>query len=309
LEGNPSVSHFTVVVITATPDEVEQVLAPYDENLEVPHTEYIDPDRLKRAREHYATHPKAGVDLADDVAVLRAWMEEEIQVEDGPDGTKLYSYQSTRNENAKWDWWQVGGRWGGFFQLKEGEKASAANAGEYEFEHHLNGAPIPDLKGKTDQARKRQIDFAAMRSEKAARAHADYVRFEATTKGLPIPRRWAEVLDLYGEDQVDLARKVYREQPFIRALDAAHIGPFGNDPVEHWCVTSGGRAAYVQRAADAAGVPFAVVADGVWRERGQMHWFAIVSDEMDATDWNQTGRKYYDQLPDDALLTCVDCHI
>lgn len=302
-------SHFTVVVITATPDEIERVLAPYDENLEIPHTEYIEPDVLEQTRKLYAEHPEYGVDPADPLAVLRAYKEGDVQAEDGPDGTVLYSHQSTWNPNAKWDWWQIGGRWGGFFQLKEGEQAEPANASEYEFEHSLNGFPIPDLGGKTDQARKRQIDFEAMRTAATIKAHADYDRFERATKGMPTPRRWSEVLDLYGENQVDLARKVYREQPFVHALDAARIGPFGDDPVEYWCVTSGGRDAYIACKADEAGVPFAIVADGVWRQRGQMHWFAVVSDEMDAGDWNAMVRRFYDQLPDDTLLTCVDCHI
>lgn len=302
-------SHFTVVVVTATPDEVERVLAPYDENLEIPHTEYIEPDELERAIKLYAEHPEYSVDPTDPLAVLRAYEEVEVQAEDGPDGTVLYSRQSTRNPNAKWDWYRVGGRWGGFFQLKEGEQAPEADASDYEFEHHLNGFPVPELHGKADQARKRQIDFEAMRLDACLTADADYDAFEHATRGLETPRRWSEFLDLYGSEQIDLARKLYREQPFIKALQDARIGPYSDDPVEYWCATSGGRAAFVQGKADAAGVPFALVADSAWRERGRMGWFGMASDELDPEDWNGMVARIYDQLPDDALLTCVDCHI
>jgi len=302
-------SHFTTVVITSTPEEVERVLAPYDEGLEVPHIEYVEPADLEQALEHYTEHPEFGVNVSDPVAVLRAWYGDEVMTEDGPDGTVLFGRQSTRNPNSKWDWWQIGGRWGGFFQLKAGESAKPADVGEYEFEHSLNGFEVPDLHGKTDQARKRQIDFEAMRGEATVKAHGDYDRFEMATRGLEVPRLWRAVLDLYGEDQVNLARKVYHEQPFIKALQSARLGPYSDDPVEHWCVTSGGRAAYVQHKADAAGVPFAMVADGVWRERGRMGWFAMVADEQEPQVSNAAVRRIYDQLPDDALLTCIDCHI
>lgn len=298
-------SHFTVVIATSTPEEVERVLAPYDEDLEVPHTEYIEPDELERARKFYAD----GVDRTDDLAVLRNYLETDVKVEDGPSGIKLYSYTSTRNPNSKWDWYQIGGRWGGFFRLKPGELARPADASEYEFENRLNGFPVPELQGKADQARKRQIDFEAMRGEAIVKAHGEYDQFEAATRGIELPRRWSVVLDLYGEQQIDLAREVYRKQPFIRALHSNRIGPFSGEPLDHWCVNDGGRDAYAQRAGDSSGVPFAMVADGVWRERGRMGWFGHAADEMDGEDWNSLVRRIYDQLPDGALLTCVDCHI
>lgn len=299
-------SHFTVVVITSTPEEVGQVLAPYDENLDVPHTEYIEPDELERATKMYTENPQFGVDPTDSLAVLRGWLEDEVKAEDGPDGTVLYSHQSTLNPNRKWDWYQIGGRWKGFFQLKEGEQAPEVELDRWDLQ---DGQRPDQFVGRTDQARKHQIDFQAMRGEAIVKAHADYDKFEVATRGLDVPRSWSAILDLYGPDEVDLARKVYAEQPFIKALRAARLEPSSAESLDYWYVTSGGRAAYVEAKADESGIPFAMVADGVWREHGHMGWFAIVSDEMDRDDWNGLVRRIYEQLPDDTLLTCVDCHI
>lgn len=40
-----------------------------------------------------------------------------------------------------------------------------------------------------------------------------------------------------------------------------------------------------------------------------MGWFGMSTDEMSQEQWNELVQKFYDGLPDDALLTLVDCHI
>lgn len=54
---------------------------------------------------------------------------------------------------------------------------------------------------------------------------------------------------------------------------------------------------------------FAVVKDGKWYERGDMGWWGIVSDEKEEGVWEQEFEKLIEGLPDDTLLTVVDCHI
>lgn len=54
---------------------------------------------------------------------------------------------------------------------------------------------------------------------------------------------------------------------------------------------------------------FAFVYNREWHERGKMGWFASVSDEKDSTEWNQIVRGFIKSLPDNELLTVVDCHI
>jgi hypothetical protein len=52
---------------------------------------------------------------------------------------------------------------------------------------------------------------------------------------------------------------------------------------------------------------FALLKDGVWYAKGEMGWWAAVSDEKD--NWQEEFTKLIASLPEDTLLTVVDCHI
>lgn len=52
---------------------------------------------------------------------------------------------------------------------------------------------------------------------------------------------------------------------------------------------------------------FVFLKDGVWHEKGEMGWFACVTDEK--TDWEDQFKKLVRELPEDSLITIVDCHI
>lgn len=54
---------------------------------------------------------------------------------------------------------------------------------------------------------------------------------------------------------------------------------------------------------------FALVKDGVWYERGQMGWWACVSNEKADEEWDEEYRKLLEGLPDDTLISVFDCHI
>lgn len=54
---------------------------------------------------------------------------------------------------------------------------------------------------------------------------------------------------------------------------------------------------------------FAIVKDGQWFERGKMGWWACVSDEKAEDEWDAEVAKLLSDLPPDAHLSIVDCHI
>ena len=54
---------------------------------------------------------------------------------------------------------------------------------------------------------------------------------------------------------------------------------------------------------------FAVLKDGQWYDRGEMGWWATVANEKDTDTWCKEFDKLVMSLPDDTLLTVVDCHI
>ena len=62
------------------------------------------------------------------------------------------------------------------------------------------------------------------------------------------------------------------------------------------------------------GHPFAFVTPDVnqkdaWHERGEMGWWAIVTDEKEEDVWKKEFFDYVKDLPDDMVVTLIDCHI
>ena len=54
---------------------------------------------------------------------------------------------------------------------------------------------------------------------------------------------------------------------------------------------------------------FALVIDGKWYEKGKMGWWGLVSDKKEENEWEEEFRKLIDNLPNETLITIVDCHI
>lgn len=66
---------------------------------------------------------------------------------------------------------------------------------------------------------------------------------------------------------------------------------------------------YIQKARDRATVLYAVVKDGEWIAKGEMGWFGMSADSSTQDDWNRKVNEMLDALPDDTVITVVDCHI
>ena len=52
---------------------------------------------------------------------------------------------------------------------------------------------------------------------------------------------------------------------------------------------------------------YALLKDGEWYAKGEMGWFGMSSDEKE--NWSEELDKLIKSLPEDTLLTIVDCHI
>lgn len=98
------------------PEALDAALAPYNENMDVP--EYVDmtPETIRADErfqkywmEHYGGEEGSYRDAAS------SWFGADLDA----DGNSL----STYNPKSQWDWWVVGGRWGGFWIVKEGTDA------------------------------------------------------------------------------------------------------------------------------------------------------------------------------------------
>jgi hypothetical protein len=213
------------------------------------------------------------------------------------------------NPNAKWDYWRVGGRWGGYFPvLPNGTALSKPESGW--------DSPKDLGVNTADQLRKRDVDFERARDEAEAMARKEFVMWRVAFEECGEAESWESTRnricgegDDYDYGKIDEAREFYKNQAAIKKLtelDKDRRWLFDN-PVS----TMGyDEEAYVQRCRNRALVPFAVVKDGKWYEKAEMGWWAVThNDTMSQEVWNKNFQKLMDSLSDDTLLTVVDCHI
>ena len=286
-------SHFPVLV---TGHDIDEQLAPYDENLETaPRREYLDPESVARMATHYAIDPT-------DLRALAAKMEDWRGVPGGVDADGLYA-RVRYNACAKWDWYEVGGRWSGFLKLKP-DAAPVRQRSVFDAM-----PPTPD--GFADVARKRDVDFDGMRDAAEAEARETWRLYAAAIAGTPGHIPWsvfAARVDA-GALSVEDARAAYGAQPWVRAFEAAgelknRLGWLAS--VDTFPATE---AEYVATARALAVTTYAYVHDEEWHDRGDVGWFGTASNEKPAGIWAAEFAAMLDDLPDDTLLTVVDCHI
>lgn len=204
------------------------------------------------------------------------------------------------NPDSKWDWYEIGGRWTGFFQTKNNNGIGSVGK---------PGLMTPSAKpGRVDQTIKANIDFDAMRLEKETEAADLYDRVMAVVGHTPIHRSWRGdiVENEFNTLGRDAAIELYNSQERVIAMKQCTDDELRWVEVDDFSCT---REEYINRCGSRAGVPFALVIDGVWYQKGEMGWWGMASNEMDQDEWNRKVTEQYNELPNDTLITMVDCHI
>lgn len=155
---------------------------------------------------------------------------------------------------------------------------------------------------------KGDIDFEYMRNEAGQRAGKRYDAFWKIVDGRAIPR-WNDILKKHGRKHIDVARDEYHDNEVVKDLnESEEFGGsyfFFNNMEEF----EESRGDYIENARRSTIVTFAVLYNGQWYEKGEMGWWAMVSNEKDADEWNDQFYKLLDGLPDDTLLSIYDLHI
>lgn len=200
------------------------------------------------------------------------------------------------NPNAKWDWYQIGGRYTGKLKLKEGRPGRTGKPG-------LMTEPADP--GFVDQAFKNAIDFKGMQDKGEAEHRARHKRFMELLGSNPMPRLWKDVRAA-NPGNIDAARDAYNSQSGLKAVREDRDFFWYDDVAEEFSCSE---EEYAQRGRQRAIATYAVVKDGKWYQRGEMGWFGIAHDEKDESEWDAEVAKMLDALPGDTLLTLVDCHI
>ena len=294
-------SHFVVLVIG---NNADKQLAPYNEDLRE-----VFNDQTESLLEKYNTSSAPVIPIADGkwqyVSVKEGGTETRFNVmyptfeafcadweDEKPNEDGRYGYM--HNPNAKWDWYQVGGRWSGYFKAKPG---TAGELGERSW------ATNEIEPGCYDVIRKGDIDFDAMVAEAHVTANKRYDLYEATVAGLDVPKPWKEFREDFAD--VDDARVAFSGLPYNVALRAAKLDDWFSDSVATYGV---GRDAYVKRAGYNTFIPYAVVQNGEWAAKGEMGYFGMSNETVDESEWCERIAKLLLELPDDTLITAVDCH-
>jgi len=319
-------SHFTVIVIG---ENIDEQLMPYQECSEDPRyrsfksteqedmAEYLTgeipavilPDGTKTHEydEKYRTYERLSLDsryvfpegsehksmkFSEYFSSFEEYKESWCGQDSRDEQTGEYGYW--HNDNGKWDWYTVGGRWTGFFMPKPGARGELGESGSF------GNKP---RQGWVDSAKIKDIDFTAMINDKINQAHATYDKLEAVLQGRSIPS-WSKILEENNND-VNVAREIYQSNPVKKALDAAQLDTWG-DNVAYY---KNSRQEFVASQASSVAVPFAVVKDGQWYEKGKMGWFGMSSGDKDQEQWSDEFWKLIKSLPEDTRLTLVDCHV
>jgi hypothetical protein len=305
-------SHFTVLVIGNDPEEQ---LEPFSEHLDVDPIETglaSDVDILS-FRNHYTTVnlEDKRTDLTEEiVAENKKLTFEQLYDKYGDDWNgKIWQENaegklvemSTYNPDSKWDWYQLGGRWGDFLKLKKGRKGEKGDGGL--FGHTSN------KRGWCDQALKKDIDFDGMKDAAGKEAEKTYKNVQKIFGGtIPkIEHTWDEVrdtLELTKDMTIDQKRNFYHNQPAV-VESKKHNEKLGwGFSLEPFQVTI---EEYIQEARNHALDVHAVLVDGEWHESGEMGWFAMVHNEN--PNWDDEFKALIESIDGDTLVSLYDCHI
>lgn len=267
-------SHFTVLVIGKNPEEQ---LAPFQEN-----NMGDCPQEFMKYKVYDTEGQRHWFDSEED------FLKSGIKTDEDETGY-------WENPNAKWDWYQLGGRWTGFFKVKETATFAAV------------GSPAEE--GTADQLFKSDIDFEAMRKEAADRAAKTYDTAMAIIGHLPENRTWKSISNEFG--YADQARNEYWSQERCIAWKEEQKRDYQNFPFSFRASPDDfliNKEQYVQNAMDSAITTHAIIKDGKWYERGQMGWWATISNDK-GDNWNKEFSELLNSLPEDTLLSVYDCHI
>lgn len=228
-------------------------------------------------------------------------------------------YGYWENPNKKWDWYQIGGRWSGFFPVK---KSVTPTLGEMS----LMRNDAPEV-GKADVCRVGDLDMDRIAQETREGAEKFWARWEQYKRGeTPIrekdgmPDPWFRH-DVRGKALDRGILRVIRDDgsgnekaPEGWATDTREWAKC-DDSRRTWsdAISPIGRDEFMAEFIDSfcPVTAYAALDDDGWHAPGKMGWFGCSSDtpeEKSAHD-KEFVRRFIKQASPDTTLVVVDCHI
>lgn len=290
-------SHFTVLVIG---DDVEESLAPFDENIELAkYVEYTREQLIAKSREEIEDYKNGRYAeyLADPVKYKAEctndyhmkyleenfpkklqWTDQEhyeeairyYEPEDIGTNGEVYS---TRNPQGYWDWYQIGGRWAWGITVKPGTTFDTPN---------FSWGWSPEEKAKaletlqTDSALLKDIDFDTMVAsdiQKYTERYNIIINWDNTPTEEKFGRFW------WANDEIEFVKAGHSLQEYL--------DEFIPHPLS----------------------AYAYIHNGIWNARGKMGWWAYSDDKFTWAEWKKFFTEFISTLDPETRITFVDCHV
>lgn len=261
-------SHFTVMVIG---EDIDSQLYPYDGQTEdQAYLEFKEAD-LSNADEEFAKHGEEGETKE---GFMASWYGYDVELD---------KYGYWHNPNAKWDWYQIGGRWAGSLLVtKQGQMDVATGKAEPNFSWGWDEESKEKVlsEARVDSTLKKYVDIEAMEKPLRESASKCWDEWHAGIKDLP-------------EEDKEKRRWIDKNLGWMTTIQ----------DIER--ITTMSKEEYVACMSNWA--PYALLWNGKWYEKGTMGWFAISTNEE--SNWSAQFKELWKEIPEDAQVTMVDCHI
>lgn len=278
-------SHFLVL---AFGDDIDGMLAPYDENIEV--DEYFVGDVSEKEKLEFINHYKEYVDespldIEKEMLSLyekfgKDWNYNDWKLVDG-----VWKIYSTYNPKSKWDWYVKGGRFSGYLTIKKDEEELCVN--------ETTVADI-DFNKKTEEVKKEAREYW--------KEVNDFIEESKTDSFKP----WKEIVDIEGLNVVE-KREMYNAQPEAKVFAEYSKNNFNFRSVEDFLVSE---EEFVSDSVYSSVAPFAYVSEKTgWREQGEMGWFGVSIKGVSNKEWYEEFMSFVAGLPPETKVTVIDCHI
>ncbi len=283
--------HFTVTVVHDKNQIIDNLLAPFqDKDIEDCSKENLKfDDRTEEIHNHYSSmdeNKKAKYPTFDDY-VTNYWAANKHE--------KRYGY--FYNPNSQWDWYQIGGRWAGFFLMKPDKKENGIKG-----EPSLINKNFIYPENYADSACISDIDFEGMRNKAEKSARIKYKKIMNLIKDCPPfePLEYFE-LKFANKERFGSPINLYNSQEAIIKFRRSEYSDIF-DLLENYTT--------ITEDIHAFNVKNRVASSFAWLENGE--WTLSDSGFMqDSKEWNQIISNNYERLLKESpekWVTIVDCH-
>lgn len=217
-----------------------------------------------------------------------------------PDGSAKVINRT--NPNKRWDYWSIGGRYDGKLIKKTGEVVDQARKSELDWEAMRRKVYSIRYGAVRDYYAKIRTHRPGITDAEIATMWQDYVAKNAAAR-----KAWEELPEGTEENPRSNIWDFIDQYPRMEEYTAIGIRDMAygwgwtvplneSDPME-WC----------ENAPPLTALSY-LDADG-WVEKGTMGWWGVIHDEKDSDVWEEMFNKKIASIPDDYVLTLVDCHI